>query len=154
MGNADVGGGVTANQAVVADEPEHAGEHPIAARAVVAVEQDDLVRLVAALIWLAWRSRMRCFVYSRRSSLRTRRLAHHEGPEALLAQLGQHGRGRYVGIPIGPAPMRSVGEDRRNDSTNAVVREDDRSAGSGIAEQNGMPETWLISFENAVTARR
>src|SRR3546814_2451884 len=47
VGNADVCGGVTANQAVVADEPEHAGEHLIAARAVMAVEQDDLVRLVA-----------------------------------------------------------------------------------------------------------
>ncbi len=122
VGNADVCGGVTANQAVVADEPEHAGEHLIAARAVMAVEQDDLVRLVAVDLACMAKSdevlRVLAPVFVAHA-----RLTHHEGLEALLAQLGQHGRGRYVGIPIGPAPMWSVGEDRRNDGTNAVVRE-------------------------------
>ena len=50
--------------------------------------------------------------------------------------------------------MRGVGEDRRNDGTNTVVHGGRSERRIGDAEQNGMPETWLISLRNAVTARR
>ena len=108
----------------------------------MAVEQDDLVRLVA--VDLARMAKSDEVLRVLAPVFVGTRVWHTMKGSKPLAQLGQHGRGP---LPIGPAPMRSVGEDRRNDGTNAVVREWTIDAGSGIAEQNGMPETWLISFE-------
>ena len=81
-------------------------------------------------------------------------LAHHEGLEPLLAQLGQHGRGRYVGIPFGPAPMRSVGKDRWSNGTDAVIREwaigtQDR----GLRGKTGCQRHGCSPWRNATTAR-
>ena len=43
--DADVLHHVADHEAIAADEPEHAGEHLVAARTIVAVDEDDLVRL-------------------------------------------------------------------------------------------------------------
>ena len=153
VGHADVGGGVTADQAVVADEPEHAGQHLVAARAVVAVEQDDLVRLVAIDLAGMAKSDEMLGVFTP-VFVAHARLAHHEGLEPLLAQLGQHGRGRYVGIPIGPAPMRGVGKDRWSNSTDAVIRE--RAIGTqdrGLRGKTGCQRHGCSPWRNATTAR-
>jgi hypothetical protein len=83
VGHAHIGHGVAADKAIAANEAEHAGQHLIAARAVVRVQQDDFVGF-APLIWLAWRRRSMCFVCSRLPSSRTRVWRHHEGLKPFL----------------------------------------------------------------------
>ncbi|MNF95108.1 hypothetical protein D3C84_778460 [compost metagenome] len=85
--HAHVRHGVAADQAVLADEAEHAGEHLVAARSVMRVQQDDFVGLTsgADLAGVAQADHVLGEVAPVVPAHAG--LAHHEGLEAFTAQL-------------------------------------------------------------------
>ena len=122
VGYAHVGESVAAHQTVLADEAEHAGQHLVAAGAVVRVEQDDLVHLGAVDLTCVAKAQHVLGVVAA-VLLAHAGLAHHEWLEALLAQFGQHSRRGDVAVPFGAALVRGVREDGRGHGANLIVRQ-------------------------------
>ena len=93
-------------------EPEHAGQHLIAARAVMRVQQDDFVGFSA--VDLAGMAQPNHVLGVVAAVVGTHAgLAHHERLEAFAAQFLQHRRGGDIAVPLGTAFVRGVREDRR-----------------------------------------
>ncbi|MNR06779.1 hypothetical protein D3C85_1228680 [compost metagenome] len=124
----DIGEGVTADQAVVADEAEHAGEHLVAAGAVVRVQQDDFVGFTSGVDLAGMAQADHVLGEVAPVVPAHAGLAHHEGLEAFTAQLLQYGRGRDVAVALGAAFVRGLGEDGRGHGENLLVRQ--RSLGA------------------------
>ncbi|MCY1363851.1 hypothetical protein D9M69_506300 [compost metagenome] len=118
--HADIGEGITADQAVVADEPEHTGEHLVTAGAVVRVEEDDFIRFVA--VDLAGVAKADHVLGEFAAVLVTHAgLAHHERLKTFSAQLGEYRRGGDVAVALGPAFMRGIRKDRRCHCADLVI---------------------------------
>ncbi|MPN35151.1 hypothetical protein SDC9_182646 [bioreactor metagenome] len=120
MGYAHVRHGVAADKAIAAHETEHSGQHLIAARAVVRVQQHDFVSLravdLAGVAQAQHVFRVLALAFIAHAGLR-----HHEGLEAFFAKLGQHGGGGDVCVPLRTALMRGIREDGRGHAMNLVI---------------------------------
>ena len=94
----------------------------VAAGAIVRVDQDDFVRLVA--VDLARMAKAQHVLGVVAAILVAHvGLAHHERLEAFLAQFGQHSRRRDVAVALGATFVRGVREDGGRDGTNLIIRQ-------------------------------
>jgi hypothetical protein len=118
--DADVVHHLAHHQAVAADEAEHAGQHLVRAGAVVAVDQDDLVRLGPGLHLAGVAHADHVLGELRLAFDAAGALGDHEGLEALLAQAAQDVDGGDVGVALGAARVLALGEDGRRRGAHLV----------------------------------
>src|SRR5262245_43040680 len=109
--DADVVGDLPDHQAVAAHEAEHSGQHLIAARAVVAIDANDLVRFGSRSSWTAMAQAHHVLGEFGLAFDAADPLRDHEGLEALARQSTQYVDGRNVGVALGPAGVLVAGED-------------------------------------------
>ena len=134
MAHADVAGCLAAYHAVRAHKAEHAGQHLVAAGAVVAVQQDDFIRLAAGdLVGVAQADHvlgvLALFLVAHAG------LANHEGLETLFAQAVQNVNGRDIGVTRGAAFVGGLGKNRGGHGADLVIRQGHVGADTGsIAE--------------------
>ncbi len=103
--HAHVRHGVTAHQSVLANESGHTGEHLIAARPVMGVQQDDFVGLAAVgLAGAAQPEHVLSVVAA--VVLPHTRPRHHERLETFAAKFAQHGCGGDVAVLANASPVR------------------------------------------------
>ena len=94
---------VADHEAVATDEAEHAGQHLVRARAVVAVDQDDLVRLRLGLHLAGMAHPDHVLGELGLAFDAALALRDHERLEAFLPQAAQDLDGRDVGVALGAA---------------------------------------------------
>ena len=143
--NADVLHHLAHHQAIAADEAEQASEHLVRARAVMAVDQDDLVRLRPGLDLCRMAHADHVFREIGLALDAALALRHHEGLEAFLAQSAQHLDGGDVGVAIGPADVLAHREDGRCGQAHLVLRERRFTADDIGAARKARRESGLIS---------
>ena len=120
VGHAHIGHGVTAHQPIAAHKFQHSGQHLIAARSVMRVQQHDFVSFrTVDLAGMAQAQQV--FRVLAPPLVAHAGLAHHEGLESFFPKLGQNrGRGD-VAVPLGTALMWGVRKDGRGHAPDLVV---------------------------------
>ena len=121
---------LSAHQTIHADETQKARHHLIAARAVMAVEQDHFVGLgVVDLRGMAQADHLFCEIAL--ALVAHAGLGHHERLGALLLQPGEDGGRRDVRVALRAAVVRGLGKDRRRDAAQLVFAQG-RAAAQGV----------------------
>ena len=122
VGYAHVRHGVAADKAIAAHEPEHAGEHLIAARSIMGIEEDDFVGFASVdLADMAQANHV--FGVVAAVVLPPAGLAHHERLEAFAAKFLQHRGGGDVAVSLRAAFVRGVREDGRGYGSDLVIKQ-------------------------------